>query len=367
MTSVYIMAFNRFENVLRLLVSINIALSKTRSHDLYPIYIFQDGGACCFVLKELNALFPKLTISLHKSDVCLGIKGNCKRIFDHILSSNSEYACVLEEDCIVSPAIFSYAHDLRSFHNDQIAQFSFYNFEYNEFAHCGTYIPQIGGETHFLCRLCSSWGFLITQKQVRNFYHYGGFDQEELDNLPPAIAKWPNTSWKKFFINYVLGANKFVLVPRFSLCSTQASLGANTKKRTSYATSSIFLGRKYEINIPSLSKLVQLDEYLEIENPEILFCSESAKMYVSNVSFNIYGQKSGGPGNLLLQPGQHCIESNNTEIDFFIHYLSAHLGVLLNISDVKNSKFKRQVNSLKITMRNNSLKRTILGALAKLL
>lgn len=367
MIPVYIMAYNRFENVVRLLASLDNALVATGSHYLYPVYLFQDGGARCFDVERLSKLFPNWTIKLYKSDVSLGIKGNCKRIFDHILSSKFEYACVLEEDCIVSPAIFSYAHDIKTYSDEQIAQFSFYNFEYNEFAHCGTYIPQINGGTHFLCRLCSSWGFMITQKQVRDFYSYGGFNQEKLLYLPAAIAKWPDTSWKKFFINYILGANKFVLVPRFSLCSTQASLGANTKKRTSYATSNIFLGQKYDINISGLSKMVQLDEYLEIENPEILFRSETAKMYISNISFNIYGQKNGEVDKLLLQPGQYRLASDNLEIDYFIHYLSAYLGITLNISDVRSSKFKRQVNALKITMRNNSLKRTIFGALAKLI
>ena len=54
--------------------------------------------------------------------------------------------------------------------------------------------------------------------------------------LPSKIGLWPDSSFKKIFISYLIDENKYSVMPRFSLASNAALSGLHAKSMPQYQT-----------------------------------------------------------------------------------------------------------------------------------
>jgi len=297
MIDIYILCFNREISLKNCLQSILYLKGKSM---LGNIYLYQDGGVEPFqdIASEFSDHIEK-KVELIQASSNLGIKDNIERIFKDSLTRQRDII-VIEDDCSCAPSILDYCASVSQFNiKYKIAQFSLYNFEYNELAHCETFIPMATNidKNFFLLKQCSSWGFFMTIDQIRNFNDAGLFFNRNLSLLPVEIASWPTKSWKKYFIAYILETNSWVFAPRVSLCTTQGIAGKNTSKQLKYSVSQVIHGYTNSkdssyFHIDKNLQLLELDCYLEILNPSLLASNDQEKSFFQNMQMNIYGLRN---------------------------------------------------------------------------
>jgi len=289
----YILCYRRKSALEACLSSIKNFSSDTL---LGSLYLYQDGGAEPFsvIAEKYSKQFGKEVIHCQAS-VNLGIKNNMQRIFTDALARKRDII-VLEEDCVCSPSLIQYCNRMLKIKTKyRLAQYSLYNFEYNELAHCNTFLPQssILPSDFFVLQQCSSWGFFMTLNQIAEFEAAGGFCNRRLDILPRQIQLWPDATWKKYFISYLLETNKWTLAPRTSLCSTQGVAGKNSKIAPEYSVSQLVHGpqpaAEREPSFDNYHHLLELNCYLEIRNPEAFASNATEAEILKTVDMDLYG------------------------------------------------------------------------------
>ena len=200
-----------------------------------PLVISIDGGGTEEVVRAANAFewpFGKKEVIEHPKN--LGLR-------QHILSCgdlSEKYSAIimLEDDLVVSPSFYHYASAAATFYDDEphVAQISLYSYEHGEISMERFYPVKADSDVYFM-QWASSWGQVWTKSQWRSFREwYLGVDSMRLQSVPmPSYVKgWPDSSWKKYFIAYLVEAKKFAVYPYYSFSSCYGDSGVNHKSGT---------------------------------------------------------------------------------------------------------------------------------------
>ena len=240
---IVVVAYNR-ENTLKRILS---SLSNALINQNVKLYISIDGHGKPDVL-EIAENFQwkhgdKQIISHSKN---LGLR-------DHILSCGNlalqhDGIIVFEDDLYVSPFFYDYVVDAVDFYkNDEsIAGISLYSHCYSETAQYPFY-PLADSHDVFFLQLASSWGQCWTSKQWSEFKSwydkFAGSYHTLNKKLPPSIETWPESSWKKYFIKYMIDKNLFFVYPGISLCTNFGDQGVHHVSDNHYQTALLW-GKK---------------------------------------------------------------------------------------------------------------------------
>jgi hypothetical protein len=144
----------------------------------------------------------------------------------HILKCGdltSEYGSViiLEDDLFVSPYFYDYAVQALEFYDneDKISGISLYSQPIEDITD-RPFKPVYDDSDVFFIQFPSSWGQAWTEKQWRPFRAWLE-KNPDISDLPvhKDILNWPETSWKKYFISYMVAMQKLFVFPRRSLTS----------------------------------------------------------------------------------------------------------------------------------------------------
>jgi hypothetical protein len=366
MIDIYILCFNR-EASLRMCLQSLLNLKGQKL--LGNIYLYQDGGVAPFqdIAREFsNSIGRK--VELIQASHNLGIKNNIERVFIDSIYRERD-VIVIEDDCYCSPSVLSYCASISKANiKNNIAQFSLYNFEYNELAHCETFLPMA---THidnnfFLLKQCSSWGFFMTMDQLQSFQNAGLFKKRNLSLLPTEIASWPDQSWKKYFIAFILETNSWVIAPRASLCTTQGIAGKNTSKQLNYSVSQVIHGRsspKDELYFDKNSnlQLLELDYYLEILNPYILASNDKEESFFHNIEMNIYGLRNSFSSPYHLSRGDKSNASNSLLIKSVQNWMGDSTYKIQRANESKHKLSVKKINNSQSYFRRLTLFRSFLS------
>jgi hypothetical protein len=160
---------------------------------------------------------------------------------NHILQSGDyaqEYGGVilLEDDLYVSPHFYSFAVESQQFlaHDDRIAGVSLYEHHYNETAKRG-FLPRNDGFSNFFMQLPSSWGQTWTSAQWRRFRDWYELNRDipitADSGVPADVAIWPESSWKKYFIRYMIANDLYFSFPHASLTTNFMDPGTHHKTK----------------------------------------------------------------------------------------------------------------------------------------
>jgi glycosyltransferase involved in cell wall biosynthesis len=128
---------------------------------------------------------------------------------------------LLEDDLYVSPLFYQYAKNAIQFYRDdrRIAGISLYSQRFNETARMGFYPIDDGSDIFFL-QIASSWGQCWTSSQWKSFEQWYKDHKDTMiradDKIPHNVAIWPESSWKKIFIRYLVESGKYFVYPRKS-------------------------------------------------------------------------------------------------------------------------------------------------------
>lgn len=222
---IVIAAYNRVNCLERLLQSLVRASFPV---DI-ELIISVDGGGSCDVVKLANDfIWPHGTKKVIIHDENLGLKNHilkCGKI-----SKQYDGVILLEDDLYVSPCFYSYILNVESKYadNKSIAGIALYSHLYNETA-CLPFSAITDEFDVYFMQLACSWGQCWLTDQWREFEDwYSTNNQSKLYNdvsLPPDVLLWPDTSWKKYFIKYMIESNKFFVYPRISLVTNFGDSG----------------------------------------------------------------------------------------------------------------------------------------------
>ena len=171
--------------------------------------------------KEVRSVTPKL-----------GLKGHIISCCD-LASATYPTFTIIEDDLLVSPYWFEYTAKAAAVfaEDDRIGGIALYSYLIDEIQFVDFQPSQDGADNYFLQFACS-WGQAWTRGQWAKFKAWFA-DNGDLEGagraVPDAITHWPASSWKKFFIHYLVDTGRYFVYPRFSLTSCPGVAGTNQK------------------------------------------------------------------------------------------------------------------------------------------
>ncbi len=275
MPAIVIAAYNRPKALRRLLDSITKA--NFEKYCDIPLVISldkADDNNVIRIAEDFDWRHGSKTIIIH--DRKLGLR-------NHIISCGDmaeKYGSVIiiEDDLFVSPAFYDYTvQALNFFDDDCVAGISLYGYNYNEYSFM-YFFPIDDGFDNYFIRSATSWGQAWTEKQWGGFKcwyeenKYKGFGVNNSIEVPSFVNNWADTSWKKFFIRYMVEQDKYFVCPRQSLTTNMGDAGFHHKVRQTNFQTPLLLAPKtfnfarfneskvcydafYELSCDSLSEL----------------------------------------------------------------------------------------------------------------
>ena len=201
---------------------------------------------------------------------------------------------ILEDDLYVSPNFYIFAEQALNYYREvpTIAGIGLYAHQYNETAKMH-FIPMQAEFDTFFLRLPCSWGQCWTPNQWKNFSNWLTAFGENTDfplPLPYDVQLWPDTSWKKIFLQYLIITEKYFVYPYYSYTVNFMDPGVNHIDGNMNLLIPLNLTKKTPVFAPLDSLSVCYDEYCEIM-PQ--FISHRLPTYAQNdFSVDLYGVKS---------------------------------------------------------------------------
>lgn len=213
---IVIAAYNREHTLCRLLSSL------AKAHYTAPVklIISIDAGGPDSVNKIAEDFVwqygPKEIIT-HQEN--LGLRRHILSCGD--LSNQYDGIILLEDDLYVSPWFYHYTIAALDFYKEckEVCGVSLYSYQYNETALL-PFKPLNDGSDVYFMQLPCSWGQAWLKEHwtvFRAWYDLNSASSFQDDaTLPANIAFWPATSWKKYFLKYMVETNKFFIYPHLS-------------------------------------------------------------------------------------------------------------------------------------------------------
>lgn len=158
---------------------------------------------------------------------------------NHILKCGAytefyENIAVFEDDIYVSPSYYSFAIKAITFYKDDenIAGISLYshywNFNCNNYFHHGDDPSDV-----YFMQIAQSWGQIWSRNKWNPFvewYNKNKKNDFNDNNIPENIRNWPENSWLKYHIKYLINTNKYFVYPKFSLSTNFSDEGEHNYK-----------------------------------------------------------------------------------------------------------------------------------------
>lgn len=229
--AIVIVAFNRPDSLSRLLRSIAKADYPSALIPLCFCIDYQDSATNKEVLSIAEsfewAYGPKEVVHQQFN---LGLKAHVLKSGD--LTEKYDAIIMLEDDLYVSPAFYNFSvMSLNNYHAvDEIAGISLYTHRMNIIDRL-PFEPLNDGTDVFYLQIASSWGQVWSKRQWFDFRSWLKKNPKLSDEsrIPISIQRWPDKSWLKHFIGYLVDKKKYFVYPRTSLSTNFGEAGENTQ------------------------------------------------------------------------------------------------------------------------------------------
>jgi hypothetical protein len=216
---------------------------------------------------------------------------------------------VLEDDLFVSPVYYQYTLQAFDFYKDdpKIAGISLYSNAYNETAQF-PFRPLADDSDVFFLQYASSWGQFWSKAGWASFREwYDNRVPEDISSgkLPANIKLWPETSWKKYFIRYIIQHDLYFVYPRFSLSTNFGDEGSNHRIAENLFQVPLWM-EKQNFHFKSFDESSAVyDVYYEMQAGRLKKLAPSLAEY--DFESDLYGMKSGEePGKDLFLSSRKC-------------------------------------------------------------
>jgi hypothetical protein len=215
---IIVVAFNRLKSLNRLLSSLKNAKKITNTKLIISIDNKEPDN---YDIREMANIFewPFGEKQVIYQERRLGLRKHILQCGD--MTEQYGSVIILEDDLYVSPYFYDYAVQALEFYGDdeKVSGISLYSQPIEDISD-KPFKPIYDDSDVFFIQFPSSWGQAWTAKQWRPFREW--LEQNpDISDLPvhKEILRWPESSWKKYFIAYMVAMQKFFVFPRMSLTS----------------------------------------------------------------------------------------------------------------------------------------------------
>ena len=288
--AIVVVAYNRDFPLKRLLNSLSKAYYDSPV-DLV-ISIDKNGNQSVYSLAD-SFNWPHGKKEVVKKEHHLGLRHHILECGD--LTARYGSIILLEDDLFVSPYFYTYARQCMEFYasDSNIAGVSLYSHAYNETAYMG-FRPFEDGSDVFFLQIASSWGQSWTRTQWQHFIEWYEKNKDRnfagMGRIPENVLEWSESSWKKYFIAYMIESNKFFVYPRLSLSTNFSDPGIHHKiKQTRLQVPLQFFPKVWNLK-PFKDSLAVYDAFHEILPEKLKQLHSEFKEYDLEIDF--YGQKN---------------------------------------------------------------------------
>ena len=199
---------------------------------------------------------------------------------EHILSCGDlaiEYGGVIlfEDDLLAAPGAYDYVLQAMAFYarEPRVGGISLYNYLLNEFNNLDFRPIADGSDVYFL-QVASSWGQAWTADQWSAFQRWYAENKDTpfsaAGGLPRQLQAWKPTSWKKYYIKYLVETGRCFVYPRISLSTNTARPGAHTKRVVSIYQTPLDLARSRQWRLTALDASLAVYDVFYEPRPEAL-------------------------------------------------------------------------------------------------
>ncbi|MDA8083439.1 MAG: hypothetical protein M0024_07260 [Nitrospiraceae bacterium] len=248
--AIVVVGYNRPEALSRLLMSLSEANFDGASVPLIISIDQNDNAGVAKIADDFRWNYGEKIVNVHPKR--LGLR-------KHIISCGNlalQYgsAIVLEDDLFVSPNFYMFAKAAIAFYEkeDKIAGISLYSHLWN--VNCSRpFVPADDGMDAYFLQFAQSWGQVWTASMWRSFidwYNDNAADIQDEPDLPQTVVHWPDTSWLKYFIKYLVRTNRYFVYPRISLTTNFGDRGQHSKVVSSSYQVPLLLGDKKDYKFP---------------------------------------------------------------------------------------------------------------------
>lgn len=281
---------------------------------------------------------------------------------NHILSCGElteEYdnIVIFEDDIYASEGYYNFAKQAIEKYkdDDRIAGISLYNHSWN--INCNRPFEAIRDsyDIYFL-QIAQSWGQVWTRNQWKSFITWY---EENKDNdisgsdIPLNISAWPESSWLKFHIKYLVKTNRYFVYPKESLTTNFGDIGQHATEKNNDYQVSIQCDANKKYNLPNFEEVkrkydvffesTNLSQVLNVKNDDLLVNLyglkdiDTRKRYLLTMEkFDYKIIKSFG---LNLRPHDINIEKNIEGDDIFLYDTFFKQKNSINNIDLKKAKY----------------------------
>jgi len=261
---IVIAAYNRKGPLQRLLGSLEKAVYPVNVKLIISIDGGDDNGEIVDMADRFEWSHGEKEIIKHKKNIGLRKHiiscGQLSKIYDGII--------LLEDDLFVAPYFYDYTLEVQSKYSSEvsIAGVALYSHQYNETA-CLPFTAISDEYDVFFLQLACSWGQSWLSQQWSQFEDWYFRNSALVLSNDPAIPNdvriWPETSWKKYYIKYLIETNKYFVYPRTSQVTNFGDAGQH-HHNTKILQVPLQYGKR-SFNLPDFSiSYAKYDSYCEM-------------------------------------------------------------------------------------------------------
>lgn len=329
--TIIVVGFNRLNSlkrVLKSLLGVNylndkvrliISVDKSDDNDIYDY------------IENFEWFFGEKIVIIQKNK--LGLRNHILKCGD--LSQKYGNIVILEDDIYVSPLFYKYVKGALKYYeyDENIAGISLYNPEWNQYSNRGFNNLADDKDTYFI-QCSQSWGEAWTKNQWKKFKEWYDENKDKkikTDKLPNNIILWPETSWLKYHMKYILEKNLYFVYPKISLSTNFMDQGQHVKIESNSYQSSLLSFKDEEFRYSNFSESkIKYDiffeyeflyNYLDIDKKELTIdlygCKKEIKRYWLTTKKENYKiiKKFG----LNFRPQENNIIFKNVGNDIFLY------------------------------------------------
>ena len=206
---------------------------------------------------------------------------------------------ILEDDVYVSRQFYRFAKEAVAFYGDdaRVAGISLYAPGMNEMVE-RPFVPLRGRYDVYALQSAQSWGQCWTHSMwdgFRRWYENNSGPLECASDLPEKIYGWPETSWKKYFMKYLVESGRTFVYPHDSLSTNSSAVGQHHAERSTDYEVPVLAGGK-EFRFGSLDRLVSYDPFFERSG--LIWAGEDGTR--RSVCVDLYGSRRVSDGSRYL-------------------------------------------------------------------
>ena len=282
------------------------------------------------------------------------------------LTEKYKTVIILEDDLLVSPEFYHYTLEAVNYYQNslEIAGISLYAYDFNEYAET-KFVPLEDGYDNYFIQTASSWGQVWTRQQWQGFKQW--YDAKpSADNsakkYPQKLAEWSESSWKKYYIQYLIDSNKYYAYPRISLSTNSGDAGTNHGGGGNFQVPLVLGTKTYKFSNLQES-VARYDSHYEIEAE----CLKRLNPQLPDLDFecDFYGTKA--IANIDSEYLLSIKECSHSLISFSLSLVPQELNIVYDLpgncfslgktKDFKQAKAANKITQLKYLHKNLGWKR----------